>query len=82
MRAVIPVSDLASVLAKENAKYVGKSFPRIKQADSSCTVIEIVPDEKQKPWKSGFYRTTKGPLEFEDHLRASTSNQFLPSSEI
>ena len=71
LRAVIPVSELSSVLSDENPKYVGKSFPKIERAHPSCTVIEIVSDETQKPWKSGFYRTTKGPLQFEDYLRRS-----------
>lgn len=70
LRAVISVSDLSAVLSGENAKYVGKSFPEIEEAGPSYTVIEIVPDEKQAPWKAGFYRATKTPLEFEDRLRA------------
>lgn len=70
LRAVLPVSDLSSFLSNDNAKYVGKSFPKIKEAASSCTLIEIATDERQKPWKAGFYRATKGPLEFESHLRA------------
>lgn len=70
LRAVIPVSDLSSVLSKENAKYVGKSFPKIKQNHPSCTVIEIVADEKQEPWRMGFYCAKMRPLEFETCLRA------------
>lgn len=70
LRAVVSVADLPSLLLNESAKYVGKSFPKIKEAASSCTLIEIVPEEKQKPWKAGFYRATKGPLEFENQLRA------------
>lgn len=69
LRAVVSVSTLSSFLSNDNAKYVGKSFPE-KEAAASCTLIEIVRDERQKPWKAGFYRATKGPLEFEDHLRS------------
>lgn len=68
-RAVIPVADLSGILLEERPRYVGKSFPKMKQADSSCTVIEVVPDEEQEHWKAGFYRTAKGPLEFEGHLQ-------------
>jgi hypothetical protein len=68
LRAVIPVADLSGVLSEESPKYVGKSFPKMKQADSSCTVIEVVPGEE--PWKAGFYRAAKGPLEFEGHLQS------------
>ena len=70
LRAVIPVADLSGVLSQENPKYVGKSFPKIKQTGPSCTVIEVVPDEKDGQWRVGFYRAAKGPLEFEDHLRS------------
>jgi len=49
---------------------VGKSFPKVKQTGPSCTVIEVVPDEKDEQWRVGFYRAAKGPLEFEDHMRA------------
>src|SRR5215472_5662160 len=70
LRAVIPVADLSSILSEERPRYVGKSFPRMKQADSSCTVIEVVPDEEQEHWKAGFYQAAKGPLEFEGHLQS------------
>ncbi len=70
LRAVIPVADLSGVLSRESPKYVGKSFPKIKQTGPSCTVIEVVPDENQGQWRVGFYRTANGPLEFEGHLRA------------
>jgi len=70
LRAVIPVADLSCVLSQENPKYMGKSFPKVKQTSPSCTVIEVVPDEKDGQWRVGFYRTAKGPIEFEDHLRA------------
>lgn len=66
LRAVVPVADLHDVLSKDSSKYVGKSFPKMKEAG---TVIEVAPDERGR-WKAGFYRATKGPLEFEDHLRA------------
>ena len=69
LRAVIPVADLSSVLSQEHPKYVGKSFPTIKQTGPACTVIEVVPDEKHGQWKVCFYRAAKEPLEFEDHLR-------------
>ena len=68
--AVIPVADLSGVLSQENPKYVGKSFPKMKQTGPSCTVIEVVPEEKHGQWRVGFYRAAKGPLEFEDHLRS------------
>lgn len=70
LRAVIPVADLSGVLSQESPRYVGKSFPKIKQTGASCTVIEVAPDEKDGQWRAGFYRAAKGPLEFEDHLRA------------
>jgi len=70
LRAVIPVADLSDILSQENPKYVGKSFPKMKQIGPSCTVIEVVPDEQHGQWRVGFYRAAKGPLEFEDHLRA------------
>ena len=65
LRAVVPVADLHNVLLKDNSKYVGKSFPKMKEPS---TVIEVVPDE-HGIWKVGFYRTAKQPLDFEDHLR-------------
>lgn len=65
LRAVVPVADLRKFLSKDNSKYVGKSFPKMKEAG---TVIEVVRDE-DGIWKAGFYRTTKGPLDFEDHLQ-------------
>jgi hypothetical protein len=70
LRAVIPVAALSGVLSEESPKYVGKSFPKMKQADSSCTVIEVVPDEEREHWKAGFYRAARGPLEFEGHLQS------------
>ena len=69
LRAVI---SAASVLSKE-AKYLGKSFPKMKQTDPQSTVIEVLRDE-QGQWKAGFYRAAKGPLQFEGHLRAATSD--------
>lgn len=70
LRSVIPVEDLSGVMSQESPMYVGKSFPKIKPTGPSCTVIEVAPDEKQGQWRVGFYRSAKGPLEFEDHLRA------------
>ena len=70
MRAVIPVSYLSSVLPADIPKYVGKSFPKMKLTGPSRTMIEVAPDEKHGQWKTGFYRASKGPHEFEDHLRA------------
>jgi hypothetical protein len=69
LRAVIPISDLSSVLSKENVKYVGKSFPKMKQTGHPCIVIEVVVGEKRH-WRVGFYRALNPPSEFEDHLRA------------
>lgn len=66
LRAVVPVDHLHSVLSKDTSKYVGKTFPKMKEVG---TVIEVAPDERGL-WKAGFYRATKGPLEFEEHLRA------------
>ena len=65
LRAVVPVDVLHTILSKPCSKYVGKSFPKITEAG---TVIQVVPDE-QGLWKPGFYRATKGPLDFENHLR-------------
>jgi hypothetical protein len=70
LRAAIPVSDLSSVLSTDSPKYVGKSFLKMKLSGPSCTVIEVLSDEKHGQWKTGFYRASKGPHEFEDHLRA------------
>jgi len=70
LRAVIPVSYLSSVLSADIPKYVGKSFPKMKLTAPSRTVIEVAPDEKHGQWKTGFYRASKVPHEFEDHLRA------------
>ena len=69
LRAVIPVAELSSVLSKEKPKYVGKSFPKMRQTGPQSTVIEVLIEE-QGQWKAGFYRVARGPLEFEDHLRA------------
>lgn len=65
LRAVVPLDDLHSVFSKDSSKYVGKTFPKMKEA---ATVIEIAPDERGL-WKAGFYRATKGPLDFEEQLR-------------
>ena len=72
LRAVISAAELSSVLSKE-AKYLGKSFPKMKQTDPQSTIIEVSRDE-QGQWKAGFYRAAKGPLQFEGHLRAATSD--------
>lgn len=66
LRAVVPVDDLHNVLSKDSSKYIGKTFPKVKEAG---TVIEVAPDERGL-WKAGFYRAAKGPLEFEEYLRA------------
>lgn len=66
LRAVVPVDDLHIVLSKDSSKYMGKTFPKMKEIG---TVIEVAPDERGL-WKTGFYRATKGPLEFEEYLRA------------
>ena len=66
LRAIVSVGDLHNVLSKDGLKYVGKSFPRMTEAG---TVIEVAPDERG-PWKAGFHRAAKEPLEFEAHLRA------------
>lgn len=39
------------------------------QTGAQSIVIEVLIDE-QGQWKAGFYRVARGPLEFEDHLRA------------
>ena len=69
MRAVIAVAELSGVLSKEKPKYVGKSFPKMRQTGPQSIVIEVLRDE-QGQWKAGFYRVARGPLEFEDHLQA------------
>lgn len=43
LRAVVPVTDLQRVLSKDRSKYLGKSFPKIKEAG---TVIQVAPDEQ------------------------------------
>jgi len=65
LRAVIPVAELQFILSRDKSKYVGKSFPKMKE---DGTVIEIASDE-QGTWKRGFYRAAKTPLEFEEHLQ-------------
>jgi len=70
LRAVIPVAELSGVLSTEIPKYVGKSFPKMKLTGPSCTVIEVLSDEKQGQWKAGFYQISEEPHAFEDHLRA------------
>ena len=62
LRAVIAVADLSGVLSQEHPKYVGKSFLKIKQTGPSCTVIEVVPNEKHEQGRVGSYRAAKGPL--------------------
>jgi len=66
LRAVVPVDDLHTVLSKDSSKYVGKTFPQMKEIG---TVIEVAPDERGL-WKTGFYRARKAPLEFEEYFRA------------
>lgn len=65
LRAVVPLDDLHGVLSKDSSKYMGKIFPKMKEAG---TVIEVSADERGL-WKTGFYHATKGPQEFEEHLR-------------
>ena len=69
LRAIVSAGDLLNVFSDEPPKYVGRSFPNMEQADSPCTLIEVLPEEGQGNWQVGFYRAAKGPLEFEDHLR-------------
>jgi hypothetical protein len=68
LRAVISAAALSSVLSKE-AKCLGKSFPKMKQTDPQSTVIEVLRDEQGQS-EAGFYRASKGPLQFEGHLQA------------
>lgn len=70
LRAVIPISDLSRVLPKENARYVGKSFPKMEQTDPQSIVIEVAVGEEHRHWRVGFYRALKGPSEFDVHLQA------------
>ena len=70
LRAVIPLNDFAEFLVKSGADYVGHSFPELNQGSGPCTVIEIAAEEEEGSWKAGFYRMEKGPLDFEDSLRA------------
>lgn len=69
LRAVIPASNLCAALSDGKTKYVGKSFPKMKQESLGCTVIEIVQEEQGAGPKPGFYRAAKSPLDFEQHLR-------------
>jgi hypothetical protein len=70
LRAVIPVAELSSVLSTEIPKYVGKSFPKMKLAGPQCTVIEVGSGEQYGRWRAGFYRASKGPIEFEGKLQS------------
>lgn len=65
LRSVVPVADLQTVLSNDRSKYLGKSFPKMKEAG---TAIQVASDEQGRS-KAGFYRATKGPHDFEDHLR-------------
>ncbi len=69
LRAVIPASNLCVALSDGRAKYMGKSFPKMKQESPCITVIEIAREEKEARCKPGFYRAAKSPLDFEEHLR-------------
>jgi hypothetical protein len=70
LRAVIPVAELSSLLSTEKPRYVGKLFSKVQPTGPSCTLIEVLSDEKHAQWKTRFYPASKGPHEFEDHLRA------------
>jgi len=68
LRAVIPAEGLSEVLARDNSKYVGRSFPNMKRIGPECTVIEVLPGEERAGWRIGFYVVSKGPIEFEGNL--------------
>jgi hypothetical protein len=70
LRAVIPVDELSSVLSTEIPKYVGESFPKMKLAGLQCTLIEVGSGEQYGRWRAGFYRASKGPIEFEGKLQS------------
>lgn len=68
LRAVVPVVHLSGVLSATNPKFIGRSFPKMRQADSQFTVLEVLPEEEHGRWKAGFYLIAKQPLDFEDDL--------------
>src|ERR1700739_410849 len=70
LRAVIPFSDLKPLVSSESPDYVGQSFPAANRKSSAHIVFEIVSDEEDVGWRVGFYYVDKGPLQFEDTLRA------------
>jgi hypothetical protein len=67
--AVMPLSNLQPLMFEETLGYVGQFFPQDKEKSSAQIVIEIVPDEEDESWKTGFYLIEKGPLHFENSLR-------------
>jgi len=69
LRAVIPLSDLPTILCEVTPNYVGPSFPELEMDSAPCTVIEILPNEEEPDRKAGFYLIEKGPLDFEGSLR-------------
>jgi hypothetical protein len=70
LRAVMPISDLGPLVSAETRDYVGGSFPKLNDNTSARTVMEIVEEEQDASWKSGFYLIDKAPPHFEESLQA------------
>jgi hypothetical protein len=60
LRAVMPLSNLQPLMFEKTLGYVGQFFPQDKEKSSAQIVIEIVPDEEDGSWKTGFYLIEKG----------------------
>jgi hypothetical protein len=70
LRAVMPISDLRPLVSAETRDYLGESFPKLNDDISARTVMEIVQEEQDEGWKTGFYLFEKTPPHFEEALRA------------
>ncbi len=73
LRAVVPLADLAALLSEESPTYMGRSFAEARENGVPTTLIEIMPEEEQRDWRTGFYRVGKKPLQFEEILRSLRS---------
>ncbi len=70
LRAVVPLTELTSLLSKEKPSYLGLCFPRSPKPGAPSTLIEVASDEEQPAWPTGFYRLSTIPLQFQDTLRS------------
>jgi hypothetical protein len=70
LRAVLPLPEFVHILSEQRPNYVGRSFPEMNESGAPCALVEVKADEESEKWRAGFYRLEKGPLDFEDSLRA------------